>query len=221
MFEQEYARFMGAHLAHSSGERLRRLQEGHGHAERTFLQQVWWPAVNSFDGLHPEYEVHDFKDGVRYLDYAYLRFPVKIAFEIDGYGPHFSNVSRWQFGDNLMRQNHLVLDGWRVLRFSYDDIAEKPRRCQQLIQQCMGVWFHKAASPPVLSLSAKEQQLVKLLVRRQAPLTPAETAEHLGVSGRHARTLLQRRVRERVLVPASGCSRIRKYKLNPGGTPWS
>jgi hypothetical protein len=34
------------------------------------LQQVWWPAVKSFEGLNPEYEVHDFKDGVRYLHYA-------------------------------------------------------------------------------------------------------------------------------------------------------
>jgi DNA-binding CsgD family transcriptional regulator len=146
---------------------------------------------------------------------------VKIAIEIDGYGPHFSNVSRWQFADNLLRQNHLVLDGWRILRFSYDDIAEKPRRCQQLIQQCMGIWFHDTTALPSLSLSAKEQQLVRLLVQRQSEVTPVETAEQLGVSGRHARTLLQRLTRARVLVPASGSRRIRTYKLNPDGTQWS
>ncbi len=36
-----------------------------------------------------------------------------------GYGPHWRNVSRIQFSDHCRRQNDLVIDGWKVLRFSY------------------------------------------------------------------------------------------------------
>ncbi|WP_246314993.1 DNA-binding response regulator [Paenibacillus foliorum] len=193
---------------------MRRLQEGHGHAERRFLEQVWWPATGSFDHLHPEYEVHDFKDGTRYLDFAYLRFPMRICIEIDGYGPHSKDVSRWQFADQLMRQNHLVIDGWRIIRFSYDDISEKPRRCQQLIQQLLGIWF--AEESQQLLLSPKEQQIIHFMIQKQTKLTPLEVSQHIGITDRHARTLLHRLVQAKVLMSASGNKRIRSYKLNPG-----
>ncbi|WP_308861957.1 hypothetical protein [Paenibacillus radicis (ex Xue et al. 2023)] len=65
LFKKEYGLFIRKQAEGRSGEYLRRLQEGHGHAERSFLEHVWWPAIGNFDYLHPEYEVHDFKDGTR------------------------------------------------------------------------------------------------------------------------------------------------------------
>jgi len=54
-FADAYQAFLEYHLARRSGERLRRLREGHGHAEKAFLELVWWPAFRTFRGLHPEY----------------------------------------------------------------------------------------------------------------------------------------------------------------------
>jgi hypothetical protein len=68
------------------------------------LGNVWWPLFHHFDHLHPEYEVDDFMDGKRYLDFAYIRQGARIYFEIDGYGSHLKGVSRWQFADHLERQ---------------------------------------------------------------------------------------------------------------------
>ncbi|MFD0679062.1 MULTISPECIES: DNA-binding response regulator [unclassified Paenibacillus] len=178
------------------------------------MEHVWWPAIGNFDYLHPEYEVHDFKDGTRYLDFAYLRSPLQLCIEIDGYGPHSRDVSRWQFADQLMRQNHLVIDGWRIIRFSYDDVAEQPRLCQQLIQQFLGIWFAEGAQQ--LSLSPKEQQIIRLMLRKQELLTPLDVSKYIGISDRHARTLLHRLVQAKLLLPASGDKRIRSFKLNPG-----
>lgn len=31
--------------------------EGHNHAERLFLEKVWWPAFENFLHLYPEYEI--------------------------------------------------------------------------------------------------------------------------------------------------------------------
>lgn len=109
-FEEEYQDFLNLHVQARTGERLRRLKEGHNTAEMLFLKQVWWPLFSHFNYLHPEYEVDDFKDGKRYLDFAYIRPGIRICFEIDGYGPHLKNISRWQFADNLERQNQLVID---------------------------------------------------------------------------------------------------------------
>ena len=52
-FEEEYQAFLNAHLQVRTGERLRRLQEGHNQAERLFLKQVWWPLFYHFRYLHP------------------------------------------------------------------------------------------------------------------------------------------------------------------------
>ncbi|WP_436241973.1 DUF559 domain-containing protein [Paenibacillus sp. LjRoot56] len=58
---------------------------------------------------------------------------MKLAIEIDGYATHVSEISRTQFSDGLIRQNHLMIDGWKVLRFSYDDVKNRPRMCEQII----------------------------------------------------------------------------------------
>jgi hypothetical protein len=50
-FEEAHAQFMKTHLEKRKGERLRRLQEGHGHAEKLFLENVWWPTFRQFNHL--------------------------------------------------------------------------------------------------------------------------------------------------------------------------
>lgn len=107
-FAQVYDEFLAFHLKRRRGERRRRLREGHGHAEKQFLEKVWWPAFQSFRGLHPEYEVIDFNGQRRYLDFAYLSADVKLALEIDGYGPHVTELSRWQFMNQLRRSALLL-----------------------------------------------------------------------------------------------------------------
>ncbi|TVY01911.1 DNA-binding response regulator [Paenibacillus cremeus] len=214
-YEQAYLDFVQHHTGVAYGERARRLSEGLGHAEKRFLQEVWWPAVGHFDYLHPEFEVSDFKDGQRYLDFAYLRAPFKVCIEIDGYGPHLKDISRWKFADQLMRQNHLVIDGWFVIRFSYDDIAEKPRRCQQLVQQLLGRWFGDEVVPAELTFKAKE--IVRLAVHKQTLITPADVCARLGVSDRYARTLLKGLVQQGILAPAAGTARVRSYRLTAAG----
>jgi very-short-patch-repair endonuclease len=63
--------------------------------------------------------VHDF------IDFAFIRGHVRLAIEIDGYGPHLQKITRSQFSDQWIRQNHLMLDGWKLLRFSFDDVKDK------------------------------------------------------------------------------------------------
>ncbi|MGG1552092.1 DUF559 domain-containing protein [Paenibacillus ferrarius] len=185
--------------------------EGHGHAEKLFLEQVWWPAIGRFDDLQAEYEVSDFKDGVRYLDFAYVRGNYRVCIEIDGYGAHHRELNRWQFADQLTRQNHLILDGWKILRFAYDDIREKPRRCQQLILQMMGSWFGEGQGRMKLSLEQKE--ILRIASQSSEPLVPVAVAERLGVSRIHAGKLLRSLVELGLLQPASGSRRIRSYAL--------
>ncbi|MDF2607065.1 MAG: hypothetical protein K0S34_1260 [Bacillales bacterium] len=210
-FEEEYQVFMNNHLQARTGERLRRLLEGHKQAEMLFLKQVWWPLFYQFKYLHPEYEVDDFRDGKRYLDFAYIRPGIRICLEIDGYGPHLRNISRWQFSDNLDRQNQLVIDRWTVIRFSFDQVKENPRRCQQVVQQVIGRWLGDELDLTPLSLLEKE--VLRLVIRKGEDISPKEVEKFLNLSDKPVKKLLTQLVKKRMLIPTSGTKRIRSYRL--------
>lgn len=210
-YEEDYQAFINTHLEARTGERLRRLQEGHNEAEMSFLKQVWWPLFHHFRYLHPEFEVDDFKDGKRYLDFAYIRPTIRICFEIDGYGPHLRNISRWQFSDNLERQNQLVIDGWTVIRFSYDQLKEKPRQCQQNVQQVIARWLGDELDQS--SLSYLEKEVLRLAIRKGEPITPKEIEKYMRLSDKTVKKILSQLVASKLLIPASGVKRISSYRI--------
>ncbi|MBM4761696.1 DNA-binding response regulator [Bacillus sp. B15-48] len=210
-FEEEYQAFMNTHSQARTGERLRRLQEGHKHAEILFLKQVWWPLFHHFRYLHPEYEVDDFKDGKRYLDFAYIRPAIRICLEIDGYGPHLKNISRWEFSNSLERQNQLVIDGWTVIRFSYDQVKDQPRRCQQIVQQVIGRWLGDELDQT--SLSFHEKEVLRLAIQKGEAITPIEIEKYLKLSDKTVKKVVSQLVDKKMLIPASGVARVRSYRL--------
>ncbi|MBW3110453.1 DNA-binding response regulator [Bacillus sp. MCCB 382] len=210
-FEEEYQAFMNAHFQERNGERLRRLQEGHNQAEMLFLKQVWWPSFYHFQYLHPEFEINDFKDGKRYLDFAYIRPAIRICFEVDGYGPHLKNISRWQFSDSLERQNQLVIDGWIVIRFSYDQVKEQPRRCQQIVQQVIGRFLGDGMDQ--ITLSYAEKEVLRLAIRKGKAISPIEVEKYLKRTDKTVKKLLTQLVDKKMLIPESGVKRIRSYRL--------
>ncbi|MFC4305455.1 DUF559 domain-containing protein [Cohnella boryungensis] len=219
-FKQSYQMWMDRQTAASKGERRRRLKNTANHAEKTFMEKVWWPAFGHFNQLHPEYELRDFKDGWRYLDFAYITEGYKICIEIDGFGSHWRDIDRKQFSDQCTRQNHLVIDGWHVLRFTYDDVVERPRNCQQIIQQLLG---KLGADFPLLhraKLALTEQAIVNLALSLDGPLTPKIAASRLGIHRstvlRHLRTL----VSKQLLMPiGTSTSRVCGYRINKTQVP--
>ncbi|MBN2982196.1 MULTISPECIES: DNA-binding response regulator [Cohnella] len=139
-FEREYGEMMNAAIKKSRGERKRRLLEEHGFAEK-MLAYVWWQAVGNLTHFHPEYEIVDLRGGIRFADYAYLPSPVfGLLLEVDGFGPHWRDISRWKYDDNEERQNLLLIDEWKLLRFSYDGVMEKTARCKQTILMALARW---------------------------------------------------------------------------------
>lgn len=210
-FETQLDRWIKEHLEQSQGERRRRLKEGPGHAEKAFLRNVWWPAFGSFSHLHPEYEVFDMAGKSRFLDFAYISGALRVALEIEGFGPHWRNIDRWKFADDLRRYNQLIIDGWLPLRFSYDDITDHPRLCEQTIRTLLGRWMGTSTND---LLSARERDLLRWAIRHGSDFTPAEAAAGLGVTPRHARELLHHLASLGYLQPSSGQLRVRTYRLN-------
>ncbi len=212
-FSTQYAKFMAYHLRHGKGDRLKRLKQGLGVAEREFLEKVWWPMYGHFEWLHPEFQVLDYKDGFRYIDFAYIKSSFRVAIEIDGYGPHSRDITQAQFWDDLQRQNHLVIDGWLLLRFPYIAVASHPRECQRTIQQLLGIWEGNLAAMDELTVWQREAFRVAL--RSPGPITPSDVCKSLHVGNELARNTLHQLVDARWLVPVGGSTRIRRYMLHP------
>jgi hypothetical protein len=216
-FQNAYEQWLAAHVKKRAGERRRRLEEGHGHAERLFVDRVWYPLFGGFDHLHPEYELVDFGGNLRFVDFAWIRDTVKLAIEIDGFSAHASNLSRRQFDDNLMRQNHLVIDGWHVLRFSCDMVRDQPRLCQQVVQQFFGKIWTLGVTRSMDGMSADElleREVIRLALREDRPLHPIDVRRQLKISEWQTRHLLKRLVAKGLLEPLrADRQRIHCYRL--------
>ncbi|RKD24937.1 hypothetical protein BEP19_03620 [Ammoniphilus oxalaticus] len=212
LFDEAYSLFLKKHIRLRKGECRQRLEDGLGYAEKLFLMNVWWPLFQQFQHLHPEYEVYDFKDGKRYIDFAYIRPNFKICFEIDGYGPHAKDISRWQFSDQLTRQNHLVIDGWHIIRFSVDQVQNEPRQCQQTSQLVIGRLLGQAIDNTPLSIHEKE--VVRLALSKGKSITNKEVQARLGLSDKPVRKILKDLVEKGLLSPTSrNARRIHSYQL--------
>ncbi|MFC0213269.1 DNA-binding response regulator [Paenibacillus chartarius] len=217
-FTKAYELWLEKHMRSRSGEVLGRLEGGLGHAERLFLELVWRPLFGHFNGLIPEYEVNDFRDGKRYIDFVFIWGPMKLAIEIDGFGPHLLQISRSQFTDQLLRQNHLLLDDWQLLRFSYDLIKERPRTCQQMIQQFMGKWFGISMTEKKV-WKLEEREMLRLIAGKGGRLTPQEAASVLHIHAKKARKIMHSLREKGALLPGgSGTKKIYSYVLSPNVT---
>lgn len=212
-FEAAFQRWMETQIRQSKGERRARLKKGLGHAEYTFVSRLWWPAFGNLDHLHAEFEVHDFKDGVRYLDFAFILPGLKLCIEIDGFSTHGRNLTRWQFDDQLDRQNDLILDDWKILRFSYDRIKENPRYCQQKLLQALGRW---GARKPELDLKDPiDLSIVNLMSLRGCAMSPTEISKELGWRNNTIAIHLKQLSQKHLVVPAkTNAKRTTRYVLN-------
>ncbi|KRE75094.1 hypothetical protein [Paenibacillus sp. Soil750] len=211
-FEQAFAAFMAQQIADDTNPRRReRLERGLGHAEMEFLRSIWYPKVGNFNDLYPQWEVRDFANGYRYLDFAYMPRDVKAAIEIQGYSSHARDLEVWRFKDLCIRHAHLALDGWLVLPLAYPSIVEAPKQCQQLILSLIGKFMATDVLP---TLSWLESEIIRFARRTIRPFTAPELSVHLKVSKRHARTLLHVLCDKQLLVVASGNERARSYQLH-------
>jgi very-short-patch-repair endonuclease len=66
------------------------------------------------------------------LDLSYPR--LKIAIEGDGFGVH---STRRMFERDRARQNLLVLDGWLILRFTWQQVVRHPEQVAGIIRQAI------------------------------------------------------------------------------------
>ncbi|RAV11132.1 DNA-binding response regulator [Paenibacillus contaminans] len=218
-YDDSHKEWLGKHLSNRKGESKRKLITGHAHAEKEFLRHIWWPAFGHFEHLHPEYEVHDFFDGSRFLDFAYIRSGIHIAIEIDPYGTHYAKLDRRQYSNQWVRHMHLVNDSWLIVRISLDDVTERPRLWQQLCQQMVGHLFGDHDSIP-FDLSSRERDILRMAFRLDRPIKLADVKTLLQCGYDTARKQLQLLEDKKWLFPdGKGTARTHAWRVAPFRKP--
>ncbi|WP_438348887.1 hypothetical protein ACP8HI_25440 [Paenibacillus sp. FA6] len=212
-FEEEHQVFFQHHLNLRSGERKGRLERGHNHGEVLFLKNVWWPLYKNFDGLHPEFEVADWRNRSYFGDFAYLKGHLKFILEIKGYGPHVRDMDRKKYCDELNRELFLQSIGYRVISFAYDDVFERPELCRNLLQMLLNRYL--ALEQPNILSTISENEVIRLALSLTQPLSPKGVASHFGINHRTAIRILQSLCSKGWLRPieTGNGSRIHRYEL--------
>jgi very-short-patch-repair endonuclease len=80
-----------------------------------------------------QYVIRHGKAFVAKVDFAYPE--IKLAIELDGYEKHSSFDA---FQHDRTRQNDLVELGWTVLRFTWNDVVDRPEKVATRIRRVLG-----------------------------------------------------------------------------------
>ena len=188
-FNESHKQWLESHLRRRSGERKSRLQRGHAHAERLFLERVWWPLFGNFDHLHPEFEVMDWRGYPYFVDLVWIKGSIRIVIEIKGYGPHVQNMDRIRYRRELNRETFLLILGYRVVSIAYDDLEGNPKLIQFLL---------KTIFAPYLTLFTEseysfiEREILLLTIRLGKSIRPIDVVRELHLNKRTAVKYLKR-----------------------------
>lgn len=213
-FTEEHSSWIEDHIRRRSGERRGRLERGHSHGERMFVEKVWWPLMGHFKDFHPEYEVADWRGRPYFVDFVWKPGQIKFAFEVKGYGPHVQNTDRTRYKQELNRETYLQIAGYRVVAIPYDDLEFNPELTISLLRSLLMPYLALRTDEKKGEFSRLERDILQIAVRSHGFVRPVDLVKELGVDLRTIRKcmkcLCEKGKFKSVVSPISG--RVCKYE---------
>ncbi len=188
-FEVEHKKWIRRHLARRLGERKDALKRGHGYGNRMFAEKIWWPLMGHFIGLHPEYEVRDWRGRSYYVDFMWVLGGYLFAFEIMDYGSHGQDRTKYRM--DLNRGLFLQSQGCQYIEISLDELKENPSFILAMLRNILVAYSvaTTAQSEKILHNFGKiERQLMRLAIRHHRVVRPAKAAKELEM---HKQTVIK------------------------------
>lgn len=90
-------------------------------SERLLVDEFLWPLLETKLGfVIPQRQFIDSTGKSRRIDFSYVEGKTKLAIEVNGETYHAEGIiPDAMFDDNLFRQNEILQDGYKLIRFSY------------------------------------------------------------------------------------------------------
>ncbi|KIL40864.1 hypothetical protein SD70_10530 [Gordoniibacillus kamchatkensis] len=215
-FAEAHDAFIRHHLESRTGERRGRLERGHLHGEALFLRNVWWPLRGSFEDLHPEYEVLDWRGRSYFADFAWLPGFVKLLFEIKGFATHVRDMDRQKYCNELNRETFLHTMGYNVISFAYDDVEQRPDLCITLLRTVLS--RYQPSQTPISRALLAEKEIIRLAIQLAGPIRPKDVACHFEIDHKTAVLMLKKLCTKGWLSPSyrGKGERVVRYELARG-----
>ena len=119
---------------------VRANRKGNSSAEERFIElfcDVFGPERGQY--VYMQYPFVDIYGGHRTIDYAINSHEGRIAIEVDGNQWHQPGiVSEDKYHDDLLKQNSLVYEGWKVYRWTSRQIEKTPERIKDELVTFLG-----------------------------------------------------------------------------------
>lgn len=128
--------------------------------EQIFVEDIFYPYAgeNGLNYLQAQTPFEDSECRTRKLDFTVSTNRYNYVIEIDGYTYHAEGASRVTpeyFDDLLMKHNDLILNGYILIRFSYNQIRNHPDLCINTLRrtfkadaQINPYYLHKTSFKP-------------------------------------------------------------------------
>ena len=114
---------------------------GNSGAEEKFIQlfcDVFGPEKGQY--VYLQYPFTDIYGKHRTIDYAFVCADGKVAVEVDGTTWHDpSKISEDKYTDDLLKQNSMVFEGWRVFRWTDRQLERSEDRVKDELITFFGV----------------------------------------------------------------------------------
>lgn len=188
-FQMERDKWIGEHLMRRRGERLDALRRGHGYGNRLFTALIWWPLVGHFHGLHPEYEVKDWRGRSYFVDFMWIVGSLRIVMEIMDFGSH--GMDRTKYRMDLNRGLFLQAQDCTVLYIALDELKENPAFILSAFRTTLLPYLlaeGEAKRPAERLYSKTERDLMRAAIRHNRKIRPTEAARELEL---HTMTVLK------------------------------
>ena len=133
-------------------------------SEQLFVQEFLYPLLGSkLEAIEPQYPFIDSTGKHRYIDFAYQGSTNRLAFEVNGESYHAEGIiSDETFDDNLFRQNEILRSGYRLLRFSYNQLQSPQWRSivQETLKDFLGTHAPELVSEYSLEPSPLQKEVL-------------------------------------------------------------
>ncbi|MUG44577.1 hypothetical protein [Paenibacillus woosongensis] len=188
-FQMEHDKWISDHLRRRRGERLDALKRGHGYGNRLFIEQIWWPLAGHFHGLHPEYEVKDWRGRSYFVDFMWVIGAIRIIFEVMDFGSH--GTDRTKYRRDLNRGLFLQAQDCSVYYISLDELKENPSFILSALRNILSPYLAAefGVKRKVKKLYSKiERDLMRAAIRHNRVIRPTEAARELEL---HTMTVIK------------------------------
>jgi len=212
-YEIEHEKWLKSHLTKRSGQRLEALKRGHGYGNQMFLKKLWWELYGNFDGLHPEYEMLDWRGYPFYADFMWSIGYVMFVFEIQDFSSHIQNMDRIGYRRELNRGMFMQSLQYNLVFIPLDEIKDNTKLVQSLLQNIL--------SPYITVLSRKtsiyskiEKDLMQYAIQNNRIIQPHCAANRLELDSRTIIKTLKQLVYKKKFraIPSGTSGRINKYE---------